>query len=193
MQNDFEQMEINNTISENPGSPPTKWGKKHFLKFGLIFLGILIIVAGGYFIWNGYLSPSAQYARQANANYQKYLDQQATYESAMKADTYGGKTPQETLGLFETALKSGDVDLASKYFVLDEDGTSDGKWLKNLNEMESSGKLADMINLLTKSTPAGSWMDGKFGFEIRNSEDKLLYDISMTLNKYSNVWKIENM
>jgi len=36
----------------------------------------------------------------------------------MSEDTYGGKTPEETLNLFIEALKKEDLELASKYFVL---------------------------------------------------------------------------
>ncbi len=167
--------------------------RKHLIIFASIFLGILILIAGGYYSWENYLSPSARYARQSEANYQKYLNFQQKYEAAMEADTYGGATPQDTLNLFIEALKNGNVDLASNYFLLDDDGTRNANWLSNLNELKLSGKLNDVVNLLSKATPAGSWTDGKFGFEIRNAEGKLLYDINLILNKYSNVWKIENM
>ena len=42
-------------------------------------------------------------------------------------DTFGGKTPEETLALFIDALKRGDTDLASKYFVLGKNKQS-GIW-----------------------------------------------------------------
>lgn len=38
------------------------------------------------------------------------------YEAMMK-DTYGGKTPQETLQLYIQAIEKGDYELASEYFV----------------------------------------------------------------------------
>lgn len=53
-----------------------------------------------------------------------------------KADTYGGTTPEETFGMFLDALKAGDVDLASKYFVLDK-------------QAEWKSKLADAQNNLS--------------------------------------------
>ena len=42
--------------------------------------------------------------------------EQELYQKMM-ADTYGGKTPQETLELFIAAVEKGDYELASKYFV----------------------------------------------------------------------------
>lgn len=35
------------------------------------------------------------------------------------ADTYGGKTPQETLRMYIEAVEKGDYELASKYFVIE--------------------------------------------------------------------------
>ena len=42
--------------------------------------------------------------------------EQELYQKMM-ADTYGGKTPQETLELFIAAVEKGDYELASRYFV----------------------------------------------------------------------------
>lgn len=41
----------------------------------------------------------------------------AQYEANERADTYGGKTPQETWAMFVHALEVGDTDLAAKYFI----------------------------------------------------------------------------
>src|SRR3989344_4272535 len=41
-------------------------------------------------------------------------------QKAYKNDTYGGNTPEETLELFRTALEKGDIELASKYFVIEK-------------------------------------------------------------------------
>ena len=45
----------------------------------------------------------------------KQLEQE-DYRIAM-ADTYGGKTPQETLQMYIGAVEKGDYELASKYFI----------------------------------------------------------------------------
>jgi len=62
--------------------------KSKYWKFAAGFLGIIILVAGGYFVWDKYLSPEAKSNRETEQNYQKYLDWQKNYESAMKNDTY---------------------------------------------------------------------------------------------------------
>lgn len=56
-------------------------------------------------------------------------------------DTYGGKTPEETYDLFIDALKKGDVELASKYFVLEKQDD----WLKTFNELKENESLASYI------------------------------------------------
>jgi hypothetical protein len=59
------------------------------------------------------------------------------------ADTYGGKTPQETLRMYIEAVEKGDYELASKYFVIE----------RQKKELESSNRLTkqqlqNYINLL---------------------------------------------
>ena len=62
----------------------------------------------------------------------------------MTEDTYGGKTPQETLDLFVAALKAEDVDLASKYFMLD-DSLSREEWLNTLVKFKEEELLDNMV------------------------------------------------
>ena len=159
---------------------------------------VLLLLIGGWFVWNNYLSPNAQRQRQLQENIDKYNSFISTFEAAMKADTYGGKTPQETLNMFIDALKKGDIDLASKYFALDTNEKSPDyltrkKWENSLNETKKDGGIDNLISLLEKATPAGSSMAGYFGFEVRDNTAKLIGDIGMQLNKYSQVWKIESM
>src|SRR3989344_642010 len=54
------------------------------------------------------------------------------YARAM-ADTYGGKTPQETLQMYIDAVEKGGYELASKYFIGDKQDEELNK-LNNTNE-----------------------------------------------------------
>ena len=63
------------------GKPKTK-----YFKFAAAFLAIIIIAAGGYFIWDKYFSPAAKLNRQTQENYQKYLDFQKNYETNIKVE-----------------------------------------------------------------------------------------------------------
>lgn len=173
-------------------SPPGN--KSKYWKFVAAFLVIIVLVVGGYFAWAKYLSPQARYARQTQENYQKYLNWQKNFEMAMKNDTYGGKTPEETLKMFIDALKKDDVELASKYFILDENGDIDPKWVKGLQDTKEAGKFQNLANLLSKAVPAKEDITSAEDFKFRVYEEGILKAyINMQLNKYSGVWKIESM
>ena len=59
-------------------------------------------------------------------------------------DTYGGATPEETYDLFIQALKNEDIELASKYFVIEKQGD----WLRTLDEYKKNGILTNFISEL---------------------------------------------
>ena len=73
--------------------------------------------------------------RYEEAKYKKIYDQ---YIEAQKNDTYGGKTPEETFDLFLDALKKNDAELASKYYIID----NQAKALEELkDELQKEGDL----------------------------------------------------
>lgn len=184
-----------NNLESNISSPINK---KSFLKFGSVFIGIILITLGGVYLWNNYLSESAKVGRDLEKKYQKFYEFQKNYEEAMKADTYGGKTPQETLAMFIEALKKEDIELASKYFALNTNEQSEyyltrKEWEEGLKKLKEEGEMQKIADLLSKAVPAGSVMEGYFGFEIRNENKDLIGEIDMIFNKYSGVWKIESL
>lgn len=178
-------------IQQNP--VPEK-PKRKFWKFIAGFLAIIIIVGGGFFVWQKYFSPQAKLDRQTQENYQKYLDWQANYEKAMKEDTYGGKTPEETLQMFIDALKKGDVELASKYFILREDGIADPKWKEGLKATKDTGKLQEVAGLLSKARPDLESRSNENDFKFATYENsKLKAYVNLEFNIYSHIWKIESL
>lgn len=60
-----------------------------------------------------------------------------------EADTFGGKTPEQTFDLFVDALKNENVDLAVKYIVLDIERRQ--KYYDEFNEMKQNGELKEYI------------------------------------------------
>lgn len=104
------------------------------------------------------------------------------YRLAM-ADTYGGKTPQETLQMYIDAVEKGDFELASRYFVKD----------KQEKELESSMQMSkddiqNYINLLKKTIE-------RFDDEGEYAPDKRYFSvyepILIRILLYPNgVWKI---
>ena len=104
--------------------------KKRYFKFIAGFFGIIagVFILYGIGMWGWYKydlwyqKEKLQKAMEDNGTQGEIQTKKFTrkdYEQAM-ADTYGGKTPQETLQLFINAVEKEDSELAIKYFVLDE-------------------------------------------------------------------------
>jgi len=169
--------------------------KRKYWKFVAGFLGIIIIAFGGFFVWEKYFSPQAKINRETQKNYEKYLEWQKSYEKAMREDTYGGKTPEETLQMFIEALKKEDIELASKYFMLRDDGSIDPKWKEALKKTKEAGKLSEVVDLLSKAKPdlEARISDEYYIFSSRDKNGNVIADIDLHFNKYSGVWKIESL
>ena len=110
----------------------------------------------------------------------------------MTADTYGGKTPQETLDMFVDALKKGDVELASKYFLLDEN-LSREKWANLLVVNKDKNLLQVMADDLLTAEFYKSPSENKQQFIIYNKDRTDSLIINLVLNKFSQFWKIESL
>ncbi len=151
--------------------------KKYFF---LVLVLILVAVGGaGYYFWPRQADPGMLLIQN--------------YERAMRADIYGGKTPEETLKMFVEALKKEDVELASKYFLLDDNGSRE-KWvvfLDDLKQRQVMIKLSEDIN--SKAEPENGLYEGDYKFLLRNKDKTVGLQIDMELNKYSGVWKIESL
>lgn len=165
---------------------------RSLIKFFGIFLAIIFVIGGAYFVWDRYFSEAGQARRFIKEQTKAYEKAEKAYIEAMTADTYGGKTPEETLKMFVDALRKEDVELASKYFMLDENLSRD-EWEHGLKEIRDKKELSQLIKILENTQPAGSVMEGFFGFEVRDKQNNLITDIDMRFNKYSQIWKIESL
>mgnify|MGYP001565071791 CR=1 FL=1 len=163
---------------------------KSYWKFVVAFAAILGIAASGYFIWDRYFSEAGLVRRQA-ASAEKA---EKEYIAAMTADTYGGKTPQETLDLFVAALRAGDVELASKYFLLDEN-LSREKWADALQNLKKKNLMQDLIKRLQNAVPdpTDSVSESDFRYVLLNNDGLAEATMRFRFNDFSKVWKIENL
>ena len=102
-------------------------------------------------------------------------------------DTYGGKTPKETLELFIAAIEKEDFDLASKYFIINK---QEG-WRDRLVKGEKQ-KLYNWIDLLKTAQDRGSLWDGNFQMEVKNAAESA--NLIIDFIKYpQGIWKIQEM
>ena len=71
---------------------------------------------------------------------------QEEFERPYKEDKYGGKTPEQTFDMFLAALRKRDIDLASKYFVLE----NQEEWLEKLSQYKENNNLSDFLKELER-------------------------------------------
>src|SRR3989344_2512080 len=133
---------MNNQFQQNQNIEKPK---KTYWKFVFGFLGIVVVIGGGFFVWEKYFSPEAKSRRQMEKQYEAYMEWEKRYLDALKQDTYGGKTPEETLQMFIEALKKEDIELASKYFIIDTQNLRE-EWRKTLEKAGKEGKLVEIEN-----------------------------------------------
>ena len=106
--------------------------------------------------------------------------EQEDYRRAM-ADTYGGKTPQETLQMYIAAVEKGDYELASKYFI----GEKQEKWRKELIEIKNVDKTDAFLNPIKVALhKEGEYSMDKKSFSIHEP-------IAIDFRLYPNgIWKL---
>ena len=117
-----------------------------------VFIIISIAILGGGFFAGIYARDYSErwQDRQVLRNLVKSYEQTRKDEEARKmADTFGGKTPQETLQMFIDAVEAGDYDLASKYFV----ETQYSQQKKTLENISKNNKIEWFIYILKNAVP----------------------------------------
>jgi hypothetical protein len=151
-----------------------------------IFIAAILILA--VFLFLGIFYGYPQYQKwQLKKQSQKFLED---YLKPYKEDTYGGKTPEETWGMFLDALKKEDVDLAAKYF----EATRQEKTQQWLREVKEKNVLGDMIKDLTAS---GLDKVKEYG----NTSEFIIGPIGQEATAYpifrkntvTNIWKISSL
>ena len=165
----------------------------------LIILAIVLALAGTVFYFAGdritYVLNYGWGKSQDERNLEIYGQMEKEYIAAMTADTYGGKTPKETLDMFVDALKKGDIELAAKYVKPDDDLSRD-KTIATLQGIKEKGFLEQMAYDLSRDIrrdPCGEISENDFVFAAYNEDGDVGATIDMWFNKYSGVWKIENL
>ncbi|MFH1759262.1 MAG: hypothetical protein ABH822_01720 [Patescibacteria group bacterium] len=115
-------------------------------------------------------------------------------EKLAAEDVYGGTAPEETLRMFAEALEAEDVELAAKYFLLEDDGTR-GDWQDGLEQARSEGRLGEIVELIRRARPnvEDSTYLGDFKFIVLSEDGLVEYTIDMELNQQTGVWKIESL
>lgn len=153
---------------------------RHFWKF---LVGFLVIMAVGFFL----LVWANTYHDGKNSDESKAEKYLKDLKKAYDEDTYGGKTPEETLQLFIDALKKGDIDLAAKYFVVEKQG----EWtdeLKNTKETEGLDLIIAEAQKLKLSKNNGN----RAFFTLANEQNIVEVQVILALVP-NGIWKIVDL
>jgi len=160
---------------------------KTFLKVMAFTLAAIFLLDVG--MWAGF--QSYQYYKTYPVRKLARGLEQMTKERELlyKNDLYGGKTPEETFVMYVEALKKGDLDLASRYFVL----SGQAKELEALKKMSPEQMVAyvkkiDGSEKVWKFDDKGSW--GNYRIYYVTEEH---FSLDFTLNESSKVWKLESI
>ena len=162
--------------------------KRKYWKFVLgliaVIVGVFVLANVGLWLWQKYDLWQMQKRVQELTEGLKRIEQE-DYARAM-ADTYGGKTPQETLQMYIDAVEKGDYELASKYFI----GDKQDEELNKLNNTNENKKDLEIYLEFVKT--AKSWRssleDKNFVMEAKTN---LGPSIFIRFKIYPNgIWKI---
>lgn len=119
---------------------------------------------------------------QTDKEYYAYYEQLA---EAYKNDPYGGDTPEETMDLFIAALEAGDIELASRYFVVEKQKEMAEEFEKG-NE-ENMDKYIDLLKNYFPPTHNEFFNTYEFYTEYENEK---IFLLEVILNKQTDKWKI---
>ena len=152
---------------------------KNPLKF---FIRGLLIIAIGF----GAVYAIQFWRQRTNPEYQ-VLQYFKDLERQYREDPYGGSTPEETLRLFIDALKKGDIDLAAKYFLIEEQK----KWREDLTMIKEKQLLNKMIDDLNKTKL--TIRDERAFFSLIDEKNVVISELVMHKNPLNNKWKITEL
>ncbi len=163
---------------------------KRWLPIIIIGFVIILLISTLFnkYVWNGLVT---------RFKTKIFLNNIAKQEQKYKNDKYGGKTPEETYQMFLNALKNKDIELASKYFVLDEQD----RYKQALYEIEKQEKwelmMSDLTQKNTKWTAIGNMA---YTLELFDENNMFLTQIDFSVpsesfsasKPISDIWKISS-
>ena len=159
--------------------------KRFYITFGFIFVLVLVLILVSQFYFKN------QKNNLVLSELQKDI---SSRDQMIKNDTFGGKTPQETLDLFIKALEQENPELISKYFVYEKQSLIKNYYqdLKDKNQWpsvtEDLEKLKDSSLVWDKQTENFYYLS----VETVGEDGSLNKDAVFAFKRYDNsLWKIE--
>lgn len=158
------------------------------IKYAIACLALIVVAIAGYYaggIVKYFLD--IRKAEKVTENFQRLL------EEPYRKDTYGGKTPEDTWAMFLEALKKEDIELASKYFVVNKQDEEREK----LFQIKQDKKLELLSRIysqeLKKESTQYTSDEESYYYIVRDDFGGMADSIKFYRNPYTEVWKITNM
>ena len=182
------------------------------MKRRLIIIGIIILLAAGagFWVWQKYQADLVVVDNLivTKEDERKFLEplarEQKEREEAYKKDAYGGKTPEETLKLYLDAQRAKNIELASRYYLI-EDQQEERRILENLLKEDAvsynrwAGFMAKAKKVKEEGDRASFEYEYELTYEVVDSE---FPNIKIPPGTYTNtisfvklpsgVWKIKS-
>jgi len=152
-----------------------------------LWWGVGGVIVVGLLVWAGNLG--LQLYQQWSQ--QRYIASVEVLKAEYKNDTYGGATPEETLQLFIKAFQAGDLELASKYFIIEKRE----EYLAKMQNWVKLGKGEEIIISLKKSKMLGELRKDSFVADMGevDANNRAVSYIEFVLNQDTQKWKLKNM
>jgi len=171
---------------EDQCSMLTRWHKTfHILVFG----SLAILAAAVFFLKSPYSTEYAGSGSKDHGNVNLRSDRSAADATE---DVLGGETPEETFRMFLGALRSGDAEAASKFFILEK---QEG-WEKSFSMLKAGGGLEDLYTQLSRipetwvESPTSSEAEISYKF---SGDAGASTSISFNRREHSKIWKIKDL
>ncbi len=147
-----------------------------------IFIALLVIIKVIFVIYDWY---------QARQWYAKTDAFTAALQKPFKEDTYGGKTPEETMRLFFEDIKQGDLKKASTLY----DANHQSQAYERLQNLQNGQRLEQWINNLhslekNKIQAGKKLVSYSYKYFDSDTHQYLWAPLTFYLNPFTNVWKI---
>jgi len=163
----------------------------------ILVIAVVAIIFVSWYVWRwvsdyyavkNFSVASEQELRELLKTDADYIRLERIAKLAYQRDNYGSTTPEGTLELFVEALKKGDADLASKYFLPElqkEYRTAVENWVR----LGKNIGIAD--NLSRVDMPE---IKGNSAFiTTTNSKKEIILMIRLAKNQYTQKWKLESI
>jgi len=157
--------------------------KKKVWILGGVVISVAIVV-GGYSWWHYYRPYDITVGWNNVKTGADALRYERSLAGAWMKDTVGFDTPEETFDAFRKALKAGDYELASQYFVPEKQEEMLKKF-KNTN-----GYAAVLVGDLYLPNEKTSLSKDKVRLNARDEINNYRFGYDLVYNSYNNIWKM---